>query len=170
MAERVGEFVVAMRAAGVDVVPVLTPEAARNWVDLAALEAVTGEAPAWDFRQPSTPRMRAKPSAVIVAPLTFNTLSKWALGISDNRAMGTLNEALGRGVPIVAVPIVNQGLWGHPAFPGHLASLEGAGVRFLNLADGQPCATAVRSGTGADLAAAFDPFWIVEALVKSPVS
>lgn len=169
MAERAGELVRALTGAGRSVVPVLTPEAARNWVDVETLKSATGEDAVWDFRQPGTPRTRAKPSAVIVAPLTFNTLNKWALGISDNRAMGTLNEALGRGVPIVAVPIVNDGLWAHPALPGNLTRLQGAGVHFLNLNDGQPGAAPVRSGTGADLAARFDPLWIVQALANSPV-
>jgi Flavoprotein len=36
------------------------------------------------------------PDAIIVAPATFNTINKWAVGISDTLALGLLTEAIGR--------------------------------------------------------------------------
>jgi flavoprotein len=35
----------------------------------------------------------------VVAPATFNTINKWAQGISDTLALGLLNEATGLGLP-----------------------------------------------------------------------
>jgi phosphopantothenoylcysteine decarboxylase len=39
--------------------------------------------------------------AVLAAPLTFNTINRWAAGISDTLALGLVNESLGSALPIV---------------------------------------------------------------------
>jgi phosphopantothenoylcysteine synthetase/decarboxylase len=70
--------------------------------------------------------------AVLVAPLTFNTLNKWALGISDTAALGILNERLGQGVPIVCMPYVSTALARHPAYIEHVAMLRRMRVTVLN--------------------------------------
>src|SRR5215510_10655650 len=54
-------------------------------------------------------------TAFAAAPATFNTINKWAAGISDTLALGLLNEAIGLGLPIVAVPWPNAALARHPA-------------------------------------------------------
>ncbi|MQA08420.1 MAG: hypothetical protein GEU98_07665 [Pseudonocardiaceae bacterium] len=54
--------------------------------------------------------------AVLAAPLTFNTLNKWAGGHNDTLALGLLNELMGEGVPIVAAPCAKMVLRGHPAY------------------------------------------------------
>jgi Flavoprotein. len=48
--------------------------------------------------------------AVVVAPATFNTVNKWAAGITDTFATGLLCELTGLGVPILAVPLVKDAL------------------------------------------------------------
>jgi phosphopantothenoylcysteine synthetase/decarboxylase len=72
-----------------------------------------------------------EPDAIVVAPATFNTLNKWALGIADTLAVGILCECLGRGVPIVAAPYLKQDLARHPAFPKSRNILKKCGVRIL---------------------------------------
>ncbi len=52
----------------------------------------------------------------MVAPATFNTVNKWAAGITDTFATGLLCELTGLGVPIVAVPLVKEALARHVAF------------------------------------------------------
>ena len=166
LAERAHELAAALVAAGfrVDVAP--TPEASRNWVDGEALERAVCGVSAAEFRSAESARRGGKPDAVVAAPLTFNSLNKWALGISDNRAMGTLNESLGRGIPIVAAPMVNAGLWGHPALSAHLDTLRRAGVQFVDVHDGQPGAEPVQSGTGGALAMMFDTSWVTTRLAN----
>ena len=45
---------------------------------------------------------------MIVAPATFNTINKWAAGISDTLALGLLTEAIGKKIPVVALPFTNR--------------------------------------------------------------
>lgn len=84
------------------------------------------------WRLPGEPRPFPPPDAVAVAPATFNTLNKWAAGISDTLALGTLNEAYGLGVPIGVLPCVGEALAAHPAYAASLRRLRGMGVRFAD--------------------------------------
>ncbi|MEU5907750.1 hypothetical protein ABZ780_25675 [Micromonospora sp. NPDC047467] len=47
-----------------------------------------------------------------MALLTFNTVTKCALAISDTLALGVCNDSFGAGLPIVAVPHVKRS-WPH---------------------------------------------------------
>ena len=67
---------------------------------------------------------------MIVAPATFNTINKWAAGISDTLALGLLTEAIGKGLPLVALPFLNVAQARHPAFARSVEQLRQAGVRF----------------------------------------
>lgn len=73
-----------------------------------------------------------------VAPATFNTVNKWAAGISDTLALGTLCEAYGLGVPIAVLPCVNEALATHPAYHASIERLSGMGVRFGDPYSGEP--------------------------------
>ncbi|GLZ75545.1 hypothetical protein Afil01_03520 [Actinorhabdospora filicis] len=110
---------------------ILTPTAA-DWVDVAALEARTGRPVRSAPRRPGEDDPFPAPDAVIAAPLTFNTLNKWAWGAGDTFALGHLNRALGLGVPVVAAPMVSPALRHHPAYATSLATLAGAGVALLD--------------------------------------
>ena len=54
---------------------------------------------------------RPRPRVVVASPLTFNTADKIVAGVMDTPATGTLCDALGAGLRIVAVPVVNTRLW-----------------------------------------------------------
>src|SRR5262249_61786562 len=69
--------------------------------------------------------------AMLVCPATFNTINKWALGIADTLALGLLTEALGRKLPIVAAPALNNAQEAHPAFRQSVTVLRDAGVTVL---------------------------------------
>ena len=58
----------------------------------------------------------------------LNNASKLAHGISDTLALGLVNEAVGLGLPIVAVPWPNTALARHPAFQRSVAELREWGV------------------------------------------
>jgi Flavoprotein len=106
-----------------------TPDALA-FVDAAVLEAMTGNTVEVGYRSPSDPRP-PRPDALIVAPATFNTVNKAALGITDTHALGVIAEAIGREVPVVMVPWVNAPLAAREPFRRSLAQLREEGVYIL---------------------------------------
>lgn len=91
-----------------DVQIIATP-AGLDFIDVPALEKQTGNRVRSNYRKPGEPR--SKPAdAIMVAPATYNTINKLALGVSDTYALGVLSEAIGLGLPIVILPFVNSAL------------------------------------------------------------
>ncbi|KAA0941743.1 flavoprotein [Streptomyces apricus] len=125
----VGELIALAQERDWEVGVIATP-LATGFFDTAAVEARTGRPIRSAWRAPGDPRPFPDPDAVTVAPATFNTVNKWAAGISDTLALGTLCEAYGMGVPISALPCVNEALTAHPAYRDSLERLRGMGVRF----------------------------------------
>jgi phosphopantothenoylcysteine synthetase/decarboxylase len=103
-----------------------TPDA-LSFVDAAVLEAMTGNKVEVGYRSASDARP-PRPDAVIVAPATFNTINKCALGVTDVHALGVIAEAIGRQVPVVMVPWVNAPLAAREPFRRSLAQLRDEGV------------------------------------------
>lgn len=128
-AAKVAELAERLRHDDWDVHPVLT-EAATAWVDLPALQRTTGHPVRSEPRVPQKPKSLPRPDAIIVAPATFNTINQWAAGINNTAALGTLNEALGAGTPIIVSPYAKAALAAHPAFHRNLELLATAGVHF----------------------------------------
>ncbi|MFJ3223025.1 flavoprotein [Streptomyces sp. NPDC086783] len=116
---------------------IATPQA-LGFFDTADVEQRTGRPIRSAWRSPGDPRPFPAPDAVTVAPATFNTVNKWAGGISDTLALGTLCEAYGLGVPISVLPCVNEALAAHPAYRASVERLGGMGVRFGDPYDGGP--------------------------------
>lgn len=108
---------------------VATPAAMNGFFDAAAVETQTGRPIRSAWRTPGEPRPFPAPDGVVVAPATFNTVNKWAAGIADTLALGTLCEASGLGVPIAVLPCVGGALAAHPAYRDSLTRLRGMGVR-----------------------------------------
>lgn len=115
---------------GFVVCAIATPMALR-FVDVAALEASTGYPVRSDYKMPGAPDVLPPANAMVVAPATFNTINKWAAGISDTLALGLLCEAIGLGLPIVALPFLNAAQARHPAFELSVTTLRGCGVTVL---------------------------------------
>jgi phosphopantothenoylcysteine synthetase/decarboxylase len=131
--DRLDEGVRLAREAGWRVCVLLTP-AARRWVgDPEALEARIGAPVRWEYGTGEEDEEDALPApdALLAAPLTVNSLARWAGAMCDNRALPALTEGLGRGLPAVALPYFNDALATHPAVPRHVAFLRAAGVRVL---------------------------------------
>jgi len=131
-APRIQRFVVQAQAAGWDVCVILTPHATK-FVDVAMLAHLTGHPVRSEYKHPEEPDVLPRADAVVALPVTFNTLNKWALGISDTLALGILCEYTGRRTPIVAVPGVTtaSGLDTHPAFLRSMRMLRRYGVHLL---------------------------------------
>ncbi|CAF1246080.1 unnamed protein product [Adineta steineri] len=51
---------------------------------------------------------------MLVAPCTFNTFNKLALGLGDNLVTSMIADALGAKCPIFIAPAMNYSLWNHP--------------------------------------------------------
>lgn len=80
---------------------------------------------------PDGSRVSPPADALIVAPATYNTINKLALGIADTYPLSSVAEAIGRGVPTVIVPAVNTALAARHPFQRAIASLRDEGVRVL---------------------------------------
>jgi phosphopantothenoylcysteine decarboxylase len=107
-----------------------TPTAA-TWLDLGQLERQTGQPVRHELRPPGAAQSLPRADAIVVAPATFNTINKWVTGISDNVALGILNEAIGLELPTVVAPHAKPTLAAHPAFRRNLQSLTDWGIRVL---------------------------------------
>ncbi|WP_141974972.1 flavoprotein [Saccharothrix saharensis] len=120
-----------LRSAGWQVCLVATPIAA-SWMNLDDLTTRRGTLIRTEASPPGQRDSLPRADAVLVAPATFNTINKWAHGISDNLALGLLNELLGTEVPIVVVPCVKEHLRKHPAYQTSLETLLAAHVTAMN--------------------------------------
>lgn len=132
VAGRLDKLIISAQEAGWTVCVIATPRAV-NFMDQQALEKLTGYPVRNDYKRPEEPDILPFADALIAFPATFNTINKWAAGISDTLALGLLNEYTGRKKPVLAVPVVttNSGLDTHPAFARNMALLREYGVSVL---------------------------------------
>jgi hypothetical protein len=111
-------------------VQVVATPAALEFFDEHAIADQTGTPVRSQYAKPGAPRSQV-PDAILVAPATYNTICKWAQGISDTYALGVLAEATGLGVPIVVLPFVNTALASRAPFRRSVESLRAEGVKIL---------------------------------------
>jgi phosphopantothenoylcysteine synthetase/decarboxylase len=124
------DFITQLHADGWEVCVIATPSALK-FMDTARLADLTGYVVRYDYKQPDEPDILPLPDAMVVAPATFNTINKWAYGSSDTLALGLLNEAIGVGLPVVAVPTPSTALAKHPAFLESIDRLRSWGVNVI---------------------------------------
>jgi phosphopantothenoylcysteine synthetase/decarboxylase len=120
-----------------DTCVITTPEGAR-FFDLDQIAAMTGHPVRTSFKDPDAPDVLPPAKAFAAVPATFNTINKWAAGISDTLALAMLNEAVGLGLPVVAVPWPNAALARHPAFGRSISTLRECGVTVILDLDNLP--------------------------------
>lgn len=131
-AHLVADFVKTAQATGWDVCVITTPNG-RKFLNMPLLAHLTGHPVRSEYKQPDEPDLLPRADAIVVFPASFNTLNKWALGISDTLAVGLLCEYTGLKRPIVAVPCFKTGggLDTHPAFFRSIRMLRRYGVRVM---------------------------------------
>jgi phosphopantothenoylcysteine synthetase/decarboxylase len=112
------------------IVQVIATPAALEFFDAAAIESQTGNPVRSEYSKPGAPRSEI-PDAIMVAPTTYNTINKWAHGISDTYALGILAETTGLAVPIIVLPFVNAALASRQPFRRSVQSLRAEGVHIL---------------------------------------
>ena len=111
-------------------VQVVATPAALEFFDQDTIAEATGNPVRSQYSKPGSPRSRI-PDAVLVAPATYNTINKWAQGISDTYALGILAERTGMGTPIAVLPFVNTALASRAPFRRSVESLRSEGIRIL---------------------------------------
>ncbi|MEZ4712492.1 MAG: flavoprotein [Caldilineaceae bacterium] len=108
---------------------VLTPNVAQVTAP-APLMDVPGNYWLHAYRQP--PLEDGYPfGALLVAPCTFNTFNKIALGLADNLATAMIADGIGAGCRTVIAPSMNKGLWAHPQTKASLARLQSWGCEIV---------------------------------------
>jgi hypothetical protein len=123
-------FVRSSQDEGWDVCVITTP-AGATFLDAGPVAELTGHPVRVSYKHPDEPDVLPPADAFVIAPATFNTINKMAAGISDTLALGLLNEAVGLGLPVVAVPWPNTALARHPVFQASVARLRDWGVRVI---------------------------------------
>lgn len=110
---------------------VLTTPSGSRFLDADELAQMTGHPVRCEYKEPGTPDVLPPPDAIVVAPATVNTINKWAAGICDTLALGLLVEAIGKKLPVVALPFTNKAHAAHPAFVENVDRLRSWGVTVL---------------------------------------
>ncbi|MEU7852080.1 flavoprotein, partial [Micromonospora parva] len=85
----VGKLITAAQERHWDVGVIATPQG-LGFLDAGVIEARTGHPVRSAWRTPGEARPLPSADAIAVAPATFNTVNKWATGISDTLALGIL--------------------------------------------------------------------------------
>jgi phosphopantothenoylcysteine synthetase/decarboxylase len=129
-ARQVGRLVGLAQHDGWDVCVVSTPDGLK-FIDVARLAELTGHPVRHHYKYPGEPDLLPPADAMVVAPATVNTVNKWAVGIADTLALGLVVEAVGKGIPLVAVPYTNGAMAAHPAFVESIGKLRKWGVTVL---------------------------------------
>jgi phosphopantothenoylcysteine synthetase/decarboxylase len=129
-ARAVGRLVGGAQDDGWDVCVICTPDGLK-FIDMPALAQQTGYPVRHRYKDPGEPDILPPADAVVAAPITVNTVNKWAAGIADTLALGLLVEGLGKRLPMVAMPYTNTAMAAHPAFGESIRRLRSWGVRVL---------------------------------------
>jgi phosphopantothenoylcysteine synthetase/decarboxylase len=130
-AGEVAGFVRSAQADGWDVCVIATPDGAK-FLDAGHLAELTGHPVRTHYKQPDEPDVLPPPDAMVVAPATFNSLSKLAAGITDTLALGLVSEAIGLGLPVIAAAWAGAALASHPAFERSIAALRAWGITVIH--------------------------------------
>lgn len=124
------EFVILAQREKWDVCVISTPQATQ-FTNTPLLEGLTGYPVRVQYKPLGTQDIFPAMDAMVVAPMTLNTTTKWAQGNADTLALSQLCKGLGLGLPIVAAPCITTPFARHPAFSTSISLLREYGVRVL---------------------------------------
>ncbi|MGH3718681.1 MAG: flavoprotein [Pseudonocardiaceae bacterium] len=129
-ARDIGKLVDLAHADGWDVCVIASPHGYR-FIDASTLAVKTGHPVRHQYKEPDAPDVLPPADAMVVAPITCNSLAKWAAGISDTLPLGLLVEAVGKHQPVVAMPFSNRAQISFPAIHDAVNKLTAWGVTVL---------------------------------------
>jgi phosphopantothenoylcysteine synthetase/decarboxylase len=162
-AQHVDQLVALAQRDGWDVCVICSPDG-RPFIDADRLASITGHTVRSTYKDPAAPDELPPADGMIVAPATCNTLAKWAAGISDTLHLGLVVEAVGKHLPVVAVPFSNRAQISFPAVQAAMASLADWGVTVVR----DEASVSFEPGNGAEAAAAFPWARAWNALLEHP--
>lgn len=70
-------------------------------------------------------------SFLLFAPMTWNSLAKFATGVADNSVSFLFAAQISRQLPVYVVPTMNESLWNHPLCTEYCERLRTWGVRIF---------------------------------------
>ena len=85
--------------------------------------------------------------AMLIAPLSCNSLSKMAVGSCDNLLMATFLSAT---CPVIVAPAMDEDMWHHPTTKRNLKTIEGDGVHVIPVQYGELASGLVGDGRMAE--------------------
>ncbi|HEU0087007.1 MAG TPA: flavoprotein [Pseudonocardiaceae bacterium] len=129
-ARDIGKLVDLAQADAWDVCVIASPDGYR-FINPTSLAAKTGHTVRHQYKDPDAPDVLPPADAMVVAPITCNSLAKWAAGISDTLPLGLLVEAVGKRQPVVAMPFSNRAQISFPAIQDAITRLTTWGVTVL---------------------------------------
>jgi phosphopantothenoylcysteine decarboxylase/phosphopantothenate--cysteine ligase len=116
-----------LRRHGADITVFLTPSATRFVTRLSVEWAAQGKV----IEEAGADVDHLDPfDVIVVAPLTWNTLAKAALGLTENPVALALAGQFGRKGPVALVPAMNLQLSQHPLYGKYASQLESWGAHF----------------------------------------
>src|SRR3712207_6750038 len=80
-------------------VQLIATSSALTFIDTDELERLSGSPVRSDYATSGARPRASANDAVLIAPATYNTINKLALGINDTYALNVAAEAIGRGTP-----------------------------------------------------------------------
>lgn len=129
-AKHVNRLIELAQEAGWDTCCIATPAAVEHFLDIAALEKMTGHQVRQAYRNLGDESFPPA-DAVVVAPATYDTINKWAAGIADTYALNLLAELTGLRVPIAVLPFVNTALAANRVFTHSVQQLRESRIEVL---------------------------------------
>ena len=136
--------------AGAEVRVILTP-AAADFVSKLSLSTVAKNPVLTDlFDEASWANHVALgrwADAMLIAPLSCNTLSKMAHGLCDNLLMATYLSAT---CPVIVAPAMDEDMWHHPATKNNLSLLQRHGCRVIPVNHGELASGLIGEGRMAE--------------------
>ena len=120
---------------GVEVFPVMSPEAARiihpNLMEWATGNPVVTSLGGSIEHVALAGNVENRVDAVLIAPSTANTLGKIAGGIDDTPVTTLATTAIGQGIPMLIVPAMHEPMYYHPAVKRNIETLKSDGIQVL---------------------------------------
>ncbi|MCF7949641.1 MAG: hypothetical protein K9M94_13720, partial [Spirochaetia bacterium] len=128
---------------GVEVFPVMSPEAARiihpNLMEWATGNPVVTSLSGSIEHVALAGNVANRVDAVLIAPSTANTIGKIAAGIDDTPVTTLATTAIGQGIPMLIVPAMHEPMYYHPAVRRNIETLKSDGIHVLipNVSEGK---------------------------------
>ena len=92
----------------------------------------------------------------VIAPITANTISKFASGIADNLITSVFNAYFGMKKPVIIAPAMNTGMLENPFVQNNILRLQNEGVKIVESETGEIACGTVGKGRMANVDKIFE--------------